>query len=350
MWGGLYAQLNIRQTAFVLFCPVALGSALKIPFSFLTRGWAAVLPFCLLPILCTSCYAIASKKTLATIKPPCPQRPKSLTRADAPYLARYLLAVAMFGVAIGVERLVNSAFFTMSVAGSVGCHLIEIAVAVSLLVTVYRQHTNLTFPNLWMLILVVYATGLVIVTYGGEGTTGGMATGLVTAAQMLVVAFWWFALSDIAQRTSLPSDVVFGLGYPVYMLPMAIISSGFIEPMGHLRSMPLLAVYALLVSVYLCMRARPHKGHELLTGLTLTAVSRGDKLTHQMNLLEQAFGLSPRERQIAELYAQGRSRSYISDKLILSEATVRDHISHVYRKLDVHNKQDFLNKLEGMGS
>lgn len=349
IWGSLYARLNIRQTMFILFCSVALGSALKIPFSFFAHGWAAV-PFCLLPILCVACWAVERNKPLGEPKPSRIQRQESLTKADAPYLAHYLLAVAMFGIAIGVERLVNSEFFTMSVAGIVGCHLVEIVVAISLMATVYRQHATLTFPNLWMLILVVYATGLVIVEYGGGEAAGGLATGLVTAAQMLVVAFWWFALSDISQRTTLPSDIVFGLGYPVYMLPMAAISSGFVEPMGHLRSMPLLAVYALLVSVYLCMRAHPRKGHELLTGLTLTATSRGDALVHQMDLLERNFSLSPREREIAKLYAQGRSRSYISDKLVLSETTVRDHISHVYRKLGVHNKQDFLNKLESAGT
>ena len=58
------------------------------------------------------------------------------------------------------------------------------------------------------------------------------------------------------------------------------------------------------------------------------------------------FGLSEREREVAELYARGRSRAYISGKLYLSETTVRDHISRVYKKMGVHNKQDFLNKLE----
>ena len=42
------------------------------------------------------------------------------------------------------------------------------------------------------------------------------------------------------------------------------------------------------------------------------------------------------------LYAQGRSRTFISSQLVISENTVRDHLKSIYRKLDVHNKQELI--------
>ncbi len=53
--------------------------------------------------------------------------------------------------------------------------------------------------------------------------------------------------------------------------------------------------------------------------------SRGDDLT-------------PRERQILQLLADGLSTSKIAEKLVLSQATVRNHIQNVLAKLDTHSK------------
>ena len=341
MWGNVYSKLDIRQTALVLFCSIAFGSFLKSLFFYAERGLPSAFVFSLLPVACVASWLFATRHV--------PERrahPSGYTSSDTGYLINCLLAVAVFGVALGLVRLVDAGFFSLTPAGSWGCHLLEITVSLLVVSGVYRQRAGLTFPNLWMLILVVYATGLAVSEYANGGFVGGVATGLVTAAQMLEVAFYWFALSDVAQRTGLASDVVFGLGYPVYMLPMAVVSSGAVGGVERLQHMSLLVVYALLVSVYLCMRARPREGQALFTGLVLAATSDGDVLERQMDRAAREFDLSEREREVAELYARGRSRSYISGKLYLSETTVRDHISRVYKKMGVHNKQDFLNKLE----
>lgn len=48
--------------------------------------------------------------------------------------------------------------------------------------------------------------------------------------------------------------------------------------------------------------------------------------------------LSPRERQIADLVAQGYSNTNIAARLELSNNTVGVHLKHVYRKLGVHSR------------
>lgn len=47
--------------------------------------------------------------------------------------------------------------------------------------------------------------------------------------------------------------------------------------------------------------------------------------------------LSRREREILDRLAQGRSRAEIAEELFLSPHTVRTHIHHLLRKLDVHS-------------
>lgn len=53
-------------------------------------------------------------------------------------------------------------------------------------------------------------------------------------------------------------------------------------------------------------------------------------------------GLSAREREIVERYAQGETYATIASGLGLSPATVRNHIAHCYRKLAVNNKVELV--------
>ncbi|WP_162610833.1 helix-turn-helix transcriptional regulator [Gordonibacter sp. An230] len=53
-------------------------------------------------------------------------------------------------------------------------------------------------------------------------------------------------------------------------------------------------------------------------------------------------GLSPRETEVFKLLAQGRSRSFIQEELVISDATVKSHINRVYQKLGIHSKQDLI--------
>jgi DNA-binding CsgD family transcriptional regulator len=48
--------------------------------------------------------------------------------------------------------------------------------------------------------------------------------------------------------------------------------------------------------------------------------------------------LTPRERQIAELAALGRSNRAIADELIVSEKTIEWHLANAYRKLEIHSR------------
>lgn len=61
-----------------------------------------------------------------------------------------------------------------------------------------------------------------------------------------------------------------------------------------------------------------------------------------------ATGLSPREFQVALLFAQGLSPAEIGERLVISWHTVRDHQKNIYRKLGVHNRAALVAKLMTM--
>ncbi len=53
---------------------------------------------------------------------------------------------------------------------------------------------------------------------------------------------------------------------------------------------------------------------------------------------------TPRESEILELLAQGLNYGPIGDKLFISLDTVRNHIRHIYEKLQVHSKAEAVAK------
>ena len=73
----------------------------------------------------------------------------------------------------------------------------------------------------------------------------------------------------------------------------------------------------------------------------------------QRNLVMKACegkGLTQREKDVAVLTYRGLSAKRISEELFVSESTVKTHQSHIYRKLDIHRKQDFIAYVDALRS
>jgi DNA-binding NarL/FixJ family response regulator len=59
-----------------------------------------------------------------------------------------------------------------------------------------------------------------------------------------------------------------------------------------------------------------------------------------LNAAEQVEDLSPREREILELLADGFPNKIIADRVGLTDGTVRWHLRHVYHKLHVRSRTE----------
>ncbi len=87
----------------------------------------------------------------------------------------------------------------------------------------------------------------------------------------------------------------------------------------------------------------PDTGAAGTPAMTPSAASQGDKLS------EAALAvLSPREREIALLTAQGNPAGDIASRLNLSTNTVRNHVKSIFNKLRVHSQLELVSKLTGL--
>lgn len=71
-----------------------------------------------------------------------------------------------------------------------------------------------------------------------------------------------------------------------------------------------------------------------------------DRFSKQMAMVREAYGLSARETEVAELIARGNSVARIAEMLVVSENTIRTHSKRIYAKLNIHKRQELIELVE----
>ena len=63
--------------------------------------------------------------------------------------------------------------------------------------------------------------------------------------------------------------------------------------------------------------------------------------------VQKRFGLSDRETQVLELLVEGNTRKKIADMLVLSVNSIQTYVKSLYRKMDVHSRQELIDYVRG---
>lgn len=99
---------------------------------------------------------------------------------------------------------------------------------------------------------------------------------------------------------------------------------------------------------------RPIIMHPLTMDIWSLYIFQISKTTLQDSVITDAsikqYDLTDRERDIAELIAKGFNTSQISKELFISPNTVKNHVSNLFRKLEVSNRIELINKLASSGT
>lgn len=64
----------------------------------------------------------------------------------------------------------------------------------------------------------------------------------------------------------------------------------------------------------------------------------GESPDHATSSRDRLALLTPREREVLDLIAQGLSNDAIADRLVIAPKTVRNHVTRIYRKLDASSR------------
>ena len=114
-----------------------------------------------------------------------------------------------------------------------------------------------------------------------------------------------------------------------------------------LTAVALVAIYLLaMVSMFL-FKDKNLRGVDVVPeGGAPTAEQQGDALEARCAHVAETYGFTPRESEILVHLGQGRTARAISEKLVVSENTVKYHIKSIYQKLDVHSRDEVIDLIE----
>lgn len=101
------------------------------------------------------------------------------------------------------------------------------------------------------------------------------------------------------------------------------------------------SIYLLSIALFIfsLLTSRVNE-RRLLADQSIRVETEIDHVARRCDELSDAYDLSPREREVFALIAQGRDAYYISKKLFISENTVRTHVKNIYRKAGISKRQE----------
>lgn len=247
--------------------------------------------------------------------------------------------------------------------------LAEMAFDVALLLMAVRFLKHIAFDKLYLLAMVGIALALTVYPMldAGKSMPSLLVEFLVAIFNLVI----WCLLSYVAFKREASAMAVFGLGYGCIAAGKALgwnLSRTFfaLRDTINVEIVSLGLAIIVLVFVAVVFNARdfaaifsPDAETEFnLRSLIshLTRQQRGSSPTEAKHggqpwkkacaRLAQETGLSARETQIMELLSKNMSAEQIASTLVISTNTVRTHTHNIYAKLDVHSRQELVERVK----
>lgn len=234
--------------------------------------------------------------------------------------------------------------------------------------------TDVALPLRFQPALLLILAGLFVVAIQANPSGASLLflTDVIQIDELCAHLLFWAVVVAALDVMNAPSYRVLGFGGAVY----AAASIVWVLLLGRAAIVDtllvMLATYALIITalyvVWAISRKRAHAGSghvhlleedALLEESRIPTASRSqdtrlaggqqaetplvDTVSSTCLELARRYGLSPRETEVFILLAQGRTRAFIQEELVLSGSTVKTHVSHIYAKMDVHDRQEMMN-------
>ena len=94
---------------------------------------------------------------------------------------------------------------------------------------------------------------------------------------------------------------------------------------------------------------RVAKGEVIISPVMAARMIEEFQQTYRVGYDRELEGLSPREKEILRLVAQGASNKEIADKLFIGQTTVKAHLGSILEKLHVRNRAEAVAKATAKG-
>lgn len=335
-WGLFYSTVDLRQAVVFIFVAGIVWSLLDVVMSLLPLkaccAFIAVLPF-------------ASTLMLRKAKQRTPKS-NSSTRLFPPssLVAMWKVWAVILSVSLVTSTFIASGTalppISVSVFAVINFCLITI---LSLFIVIWALKTSLPFdfPLLWRLMTFVLAVGLVLAAIAPDSL---FVTVFFRSAPGILIPTTWLTVCEIAKHSGANRRMVIGFGLGAYSLAsfLGIVVVGSFSGIVDLHVISTVLLFLLFIVSGLCLETRDPDIRKIFEDLNepMRIAAEFSTIDERCDLLGRQYLLTEREIEVMQMVCKGRSRSFIAEALVLSENTVKSHVSHIYAKLGIHSKRD----------
>lgn len=367
MIGELYSRLDpdyvevfAPASAFVIVAAIIPISAMN--------GIVASISVSLLPIISAVLLVLAFSDE--HVSPPVPVRPPAETPDFWPYFIRIGLGSMVTYTAIA---------FVWSRVSSVGLQSVGQGFQVPFLIAAlsagafalysirYSRRLDILTLYRWMPPFLVIALALLSAKSAWAQALAYVSS---TIAQLGFDIMIWIFFTDVAHKGLKSPAISLGMsrgfvqvgvtvGSAVGIVSARWMSDGAVQA----TTLSLVLICVLIVATSFMqerreLTGRPAGARDAADTAIESTQSEAASLSEQLSSasieeacdeLAERHGLSPREREVLGYLVRGRSLPYIREQLVLSKNTIDTHAKNLYRKLDVHSRQELIDLVDNVG-
>ncbi len=176
----------------------------------------------------------------------------------------------------------------------------------------------------------------------------GINASLVFCVDILAEVMMWTVLALLAKKTPVQPHHVFAIGWIAECAGSTLGQGLYPVFEEYPQAFIVVALMLILVAVGFAFSER-----SLVLDVELEEDARANTeaapdpdAANPLDAFVQSYDISRRERDVLELWLAGRGLKFIENALFISESTVKSHLRSIYRKCDVHNRDEIISLYE----
>ena len=279
---------------------------------------------------------------------PAEDRPIAANRRLIPW--KFFLILALFELVASYSSAhIRSAYPLLVGSHSTATTLVG---GLVLFAWVWWFSNRLPLSALYRAPVILLCCGLLIVPLFGLG--GNLAGSFCTAlGVMLFNAIVFLFLCDISKRFGVSALLLFGIEESLILVSwvgregaLLFDGSGLFGGTGPaIGAVVAIAAIVAVATLVLNEREIGERWGIAFMGKRPPEENERTRLARRCATVAEARRLTPREREVMELLAQGKSLSGVAHELIIAEGTAKAHTRHIYEKLGINTRQELLDLL-----
>lgn len=333
-WGRAYARLDSRRCMGLTAGSLGVAAVLVGLYHGMPQGFSWCVSL-LLPLAAIPLLWLLRGDTSSWRRAPAAVR---ALRPTWRFLVGTLCAFAAANVMAGSAETGGFIEFGAIIAG--------VALASALLgimVVVERYHrVNLIAVDsavLLVLALGYTASGLLIGQSGAQEFLKAFQHCSVIALEQCMMALTWLIVLDSSRRTRVN---------PAFTVSASFLAVFAGKGAGSLAGMvmPLDPAALSILALFLFVPAMLFLGTDaFVRNAGIEKDTQPEAIAADLQAFAAAYGLSPREQEVLELWTAGNRIDYVAEQLCISKNTAKTHVTHIYRKTGTANREELLEAL-----